>query len=343
MDVDHSLPAEAGRHLVEAFLQLSPDAAVVVDRYGTIRAVNEMAAAMFGYRPAELDDQPVSVLIPESLRHGHERVLRGYTAAPRPRAMGHAGLDLRGRRKDGSEFPVDISLAPVSSGEQETLVVAAIRDVTERLRRERLAARLAAVVQASDAAILSTLPDRTIDSWNPAAGHVFGYAAEEVVGRRLDELVPSDETNEFEAIYGRLGEGERFATTDASRLHRDGSRVPVALSVSAMYDQRGEIIGYCEVLRDMTERRVQQAQLSAALADRQLLAERERIARQLHDTVIHRVFAAGLSINSAQTVVRDPVAVERLGRAVDELDAAVREIRSSLITTQAPRTTHLGS
>ena len=320
--------------LLDAFLQLSPDATVVVDRDGIIRAANRLAVTMFGYPVAELDGQPVELLIPDRLRPGHQQHLRGYTSAPGTRPMGHPGLDLRGRRRDGSEFPVDVSLAPLAGEGVSLLIVAAIRDVTELRERERLAARLAAVVQASDAAILSTLPDRTIDSWNPAAEQIFGYRADEVLGRLLDEFVPDDQRAELHATYARLDAGEQLATADTQRMRNDGTPVAVAVTSSAIRDSGGRVIGFCEVLRDMTERRRQQQELATAQADRELFADRDRIARHLHDSVIHRVFAAGIAVHSAETLVSDPAARQRLEHAVEELDTAVKEIRTGIFAIQ---------
>src|SRR5689334_8287637 len=101
-------PAGAGQ---EEFLRLTPDAALIVDSDGLIHAANEIAAAMFGYRPQQLCRQPLELLLPDRFRAVHEQLRRAYAAAPRTRPMG-AGLELLGLRKDGSEFPVDISLSP---------------------------------------------------------------------------------------------------------------------------------------------------------------------------------------------------------------------------------------
>jgi PAS domain S-box-containing protein len=288
---------------------------------------------MFGYPPGERAGQPVEVLVPDRLRAGHESVRMGYSVAPRPRPMGGPGLDLRGRRRDGSEFSVEISLAPVPGADGPPLVVAAVRDVTEARHRERLAARLAAIVQSSDAAILSTRPDRTVDSWNPAAERLFGWGSAEVIGRDLEVLVPEEERSAFERTYAGLAAGERVALIDTHRTAKDGRLVPVAVTISAMRGEHGEVIGYCEVLRDMTERRRQQQELAAALADREVFAERDRIARGLHDAVISHVFAAGISVESAASLISDPAVRQRLDRAVEELEAAARQIRRHIYAT----------
>lgn len=118
-----------------ALLESAPDAMVIVDRSGTIVLVNGQAERVFGYDRAELLGQSIEMLVPQRLRHRHARSRDGFFAAPRTRAMG-VGLDLMGRRKDGSEFPVEISLSPLET-ESGTLVSSAIRDISARLAVER--------------------------------------------------------------------------------------------------------------------------------------------------------------------------------------------------------------
>ena len=125
-------------------LETAPDAMIIVDERGRIAIVNRQAEDMFGYTRAELLGHEVEMLLPESIRHDHLQHRSGYAANPELRPMG-PGLDLFGRRKDGSKFPVEISLSPVktSSG---MFVSSVIRDVTQRRRMEQeiIAARQAA-------------------------------------------------------------------------------------------------------------------------------------------------------------------------------------------------------
>lgn len=137
-----SLPAQFG-----VFLETVPDAAVVADRQGRMVLVNAQAAALFGFEPAELVGKPVEMLIPPRFRGPHAGHREGYFLDPRTRAMGAAGqLELHGLRKDGSEFPAEISLSPLRTA-AGTFAMTAIRDVTERKRVEQERARLHAEVE----------------------------------------------------------------------------------------------------------------------------------------------------------------------------------------------------
>jgi PAS domain S-box-containing protein len=115
-------------------LDAAPDAIIVADPKGRIALVNSMAEKLYGYSRAELDGQPVEVLIPKRFRESHQRHRIQYHAAPRARPMG-SGLELFGLRKDGEEFPVEISLKPIST-RAGTYVFSAVRDVTQQKQTE---------------------------------------------------------------------------------------------------------------------------------------------------------------------------------------------------------------
>jgi two-component system, NarL family, sensor histidine kinase DevS len=204
-----SLTDDALRSAVEA----APDGIVVVDESGTILFVNPMTERLFEYERHQLVGLSVDLLLPHSLRAGHAARREAYIANPRTRPMG-AGLELKGRRRSGIEFPVEISLSPVRSGDR-SLVIAIVRDITER--------------------------------------------------RNADE------------------------------------------------------------------------ELARARADLAMVDDRERIARDLHDTVIQRLFAVGLSLQGAASRAGDDPALERMRRAIDDIDDTIRDIRSAIFALHTRR------
>src|SRR6516225_3763805 len=127
----HSLSSELARSVLGA----APDAMILIDAAGKIRFANRQASTLFGYGHDEIVGLAVEQLMPERFRSRHIAHRHGYAEAQRTRAMGE-GLGLFGRRLDGSEFPVEISLSPIGGG-RELLVAAAIRDVTDRKRVEK--------------------------------------------------------------------------------------------------------------------------------------------------------------------------------------------------------------
>jgi two-component system, cell cycle sensor histidine kinase and response regulator CckA len=118
-------------HSFAGLLKGAPDAMVCVDRSGRIALVNAQTERLFGYRRAELADQPVEMLIPDAVRSAHPGHRARYMADPKPRPMG-ARMELSGRRRDGSTFPAEISLSAIGL-DDGLLVIAAVRDLTERL------------------------------------------------------------------------------------------------------------------------------------------------------------------------------------------------------------------
>ncbi len=133
----------------EALLESAPDAIVIVDRQGRIAIVNRQVEEMFGYKRDELLAQPVEMLIPERFRGRHVRDRDDYIASPSTRPMG-AGLELHARRKNGTEFPVEISLSPLQAPDG-MLVTSIIRDVTDRKRVEEQLRQTAADLESSNA------------------------------------------------------------------------------------------------------------------------------------------------------------------------------------------------
>jgi PAS domain S-box-containing protein len=245
-----------GSDMLTTFLSLMPDAAVAVDGKGTIVAVNERTESFFGYSAQEVEGKNIELLVPERFRHSHRRRRAEYSADPRTRPMG-AGLDLYARRKDGSEFPVDISLAPIGGGGGGELVVAAIRDITERKAAQSAQAQLAAIVQSSADGIFSMSHRGVITSWNPGAEAMFGFSPEEVVGRHIGLFFPDDPV--LEELLDDTRSGHIAHSKDTRWQRREGKSLDVAISVSPL--ALGDEPGFSVLVRDITVHKEAEAQL----------------------------------------------------------------------------------
>jgi PAS domain S-box-containing protein len=257
---------------VALLAELVPDAAVVVDEAGVILVANERVVPLFGYSNGELVGMPIETLVPERLRAPHRDNRQGFVQSPRARTMG-AGLDLYGRKRDGAEVPVDISLAPLHT-DAGLRVVAAIRDLSDRQVFLADQAQLAAVVTSSLDGIVSMSREGRLTSWNPGAEQLFGYAAKEIVGQHVSALVPAEYSEDLEVLLAAASSGERIAPRDTMWRRKDGSLVDLALSVSTMSAPDGSPIGFSAMLRDVTERKLAEEAL------KRLLGEEQRRERQ---------------------------------------------------------------
>ncbi|GHO45938.1 PAS domain-containing sensor histidine kinase [Ktedonospora formicarum] len=250
---------------LQDLLHLSPDALLVVNQDGTIVGVNEQMLRLFGYLREEVIRQPLECLLPPRFRATHIAHRSVYAAAPRLRPMG-VGLNLFGKRKDGSEFPVDISLRPVLV-EDKVHVIGAIRDMTMQrlLERERLqqAERLrvqADLINLSHDAIFVRDPISRIVSWNQGAQELYGWTMQEALGRVSHTLLQTRFSQSLATIEEQL-EREGCWEGELSHICRDGRIVVVESRQVLIRDPQGTVTAILEINRDITERkRVEQAQ-----------------------------------------------------------------------------------
>lgn len=325
--------------LVDAYLRLSPDAAIAVDGSGRIRVANDLAAELFRCRADALTAQSIEELMPQRYRDAHAAHRSGYHDHPRQRRMG-AGLDLWGVRADGTEFPVDVSLSPIGDPPGR-IVIAAIRDMTERRREQAAQAQLAAIVDSTDDAIVATSVDGTIVTWNPGAVRLLGYQPDEIVGRHVDTLVPDELRAGVDEVRQRVMRGEVVPPFETLRRRRDGVDIDLEVTLSMVRDRFDQVIGTAGIFRDISDRIRARSERALALQQRAelvQLADRERIARDLHDVVIQRIFAAGMTVQAATRMLSNAPEVEaRLNNVVDDLDATIVELRSTIFDLEHHR------
>jgi PAS domain S-box-containing protein len=185
-------------------------------------------------------------------------------------------------RKDGTFFDVVYSSAAIREDGKITGLVVVFRDMTERKHAEEARARLSAIVDSSDDAIISKTVEGVVTSWNAGAERLLGYRAEEMVGQPIIAVIPPDHQDEEREILRRLRRGERVEHFETIRMAKGGRRIEVSLSISPIHDVTGKVIGVSKIMRDITERK--QAEESLRLAQAKL-ADR---ARQLEEAVAER-------------------------------------------------------
>ncbi|AYN42777.1 MEKHLA domain-containing protein [Streptomyces dangxiongensis] len=268
-DVRQGGPSAAEERF-RGLLEAAPDAMIIVDDTGTIRLINAQTEALFGYRREELLGRPVELLVPHRFRGHHTRHRDGYAANRQVRPMG-AGLELHGLRKNGSEFPVEISLSPMETADG-LLVSAAVRDVSDRRAAEARINELAALVESSQDAILAKTLDGYITYWNAAAARLYGYSAQEAIGRHVSLLAPAEMQDDIRALLRRLREGEKVEHFETLRVTRSGALLDVDVTLWPTRDSRGKVVGACAIVRDISDRKRAEAELTALLEQQRHIA-----------------------------------------------------------------------
>jgi two-component system nitrate/nitrite sensor histidine kinase NarX len=205
-----------------------------------------------------------------------------------------------------------------------TRVVTLHEDVSERRLAEETRARLAAIVESSEDAIIGKSLQGTILSWNEGAERIYGYAAEEVVGRSITLLAPPDRTNEVIQILERIKQGERVSLLETVRLTRAGEPIHVSLNVSPILDEAGNVTGAATIARDITARIRWEQALRRAKEDAEAARQEERERRQ--EAEQRRSIAEGL---------RDVLAVLNSNRSLDEVLNYIAGQAGQLLGTRA--------
>ena len=282
--LDHP-PAAAPANFKE-LLEAAPDP-VVITEAGHILLVNREAEAKFGYAQQELIGAPIEMLLPERFRDSHGGQRTEYECSPTTRPMG-GGLELFARRKDGSEFPVEISLSPTESGGR-TLVISIVRDISERrLAQQQLASAEGALLAAREAErqrlkqVMDVLPQGLIITdaqgrcvaINSAARRILGLDSRTAIGLSASPLrgfrprTPEGVPYSREALPVRrvLRQGETIAGEQLICAKRGGRDVPLLLNAAPLRDAGGQITGGVLAFQDISEIRHMQRQKDELLA-----------------------------------------------------------------------------
>ena len=342
MGVRSPLLKSYGDDFAWSLLDATPDATLIVAGSGEIVFVNDHTGELFGFDLEDLLGRVVEDLLPEALRAVHRAHRTRFQAEPTVRAVG-TGSELWARRSDGSEFPVEISLSPLHLDE-DVFAVAAVRDVTERVAAEDQLHRVLRTLDATDDGVFifdaTTLRFSFV---NEGAVRLLGYGRNELLTMTPLHLNPYTTESEYRRFVDALfADGASSLVRRSILLAKDGSEVPVEKSMhseTSGHDGRPSVI---TLARDITGRLAAEAELRQSREEvrdaEQVLAvaeDRERIARDLHDTVIQRLFAEGLSLHAAMAGVGDAQRTRaKLESTVNGLDETIRELRMAVFSLQ---------
>ena len=264
--------------LSTSILEAIPDAVAAVNQQGVMIQVNSQIEALFGYTRDELIGQKIEILVPDRQRPQHHLHREHFHQQPKIRRMG-SGLDLYGKRRDGSEFPVEISLSPVPV-DGGFIVLSAIRDISDRKRIEEELRhaneeldrrktrelrdsqnRLALIVDSSQDAIIGKNLDGVVTHWNKGAEEIYGYTAQEMIGQPISVLAPAERSDEVPKILEKIRNGERVEYFESVRVTKDKRTLNMSISVSPIYDADGNVVGASTIARDITSRKKIEDQL----------------------------------------------------------------------------------
>ncbi|PYT03448.1 MAG: hypothetical protein DMF60_18365 [Acidobacteria bacterium] len=237
---------------LERRLEAAPNAVLMVNEHGRITLVNALTEHLFGYTRAELLDQPLDMLVPERYRGAHPGHRSDFFARPSTRAMG-AGRDLYGRRKDGSEVPIEIGLNPIQTDEG-AFVMASIIDITERRRAEE---RFRLMVEASPSAMLMVDEKGLITLVNKQAEQLFGYNRVELLNQPVEMLVPERyrvaHPGHRSGFFAQPSARAMGAGRDLYGWRKDGSEVPIEIGLNPIQTDEGAFV--LASIIDITERK----------------------------------------------------------------------------------------
>jgi PAS domain S-box-containing protein len=322
------MPSQTDR--LSAIINTTVDGIIVIDGHGLIESFNPAAERLFGYAESEVVGRNVSVLMPPPFRDEHDHYLARYQSSGRAAIIG-TGREVRGRRKDGSVFPLHLSVGEmVIDGQRKFTGV--LHDLTARVElEERLRASEAkwrAVIESAIDGIVVIDSRGAIEAFNPAAARMFGYAEAEVIGRNVNVLMPSPYHEQHDGYLARY-----LATADPQIIGRgrevtgrrkDGTTFPLHLSVGETVTE-GER-RFTGILHDLTAR--------VALEER--LREQSALAKlgEMAAVIAHEVKNPLAGIRGAVQVIggrlpahsTDAQMMKEIVSRIDSLDGLMKDL-----------------
>lgn len=256
-----------------AIVDSSEDAIIGRDERGIITTWNAAAARLFGFEPEDVLGESVLLLVPPRL---HPEELANLERLRRGERIDHH--QTQRLHKNGQTIEISVSISPIRDKNNRVIGSALIaRDIGIQHREQAANARLAAIVESSDDAIVAKDLNGIITDWNAAAERMFGYTPEEIVGRSVLTIIPPELQHEEPHILGKIRAGERIEHFETRRMRKDGEIIDISLTVSPIKDAHGRVIGASKIVRDISDRKAAEA----AIIEKEKLAAAGRLAATL--------------------------------------------------------------
>src|SRR3954469_15138555 len=243
---------EAAR--LAAIVESSDDAIISKDLNGIVTSWNQSAERIFGFTADEMIGQSIRRILPADRQTEEDVVVARVRSGEK---VDH--FETVRQRKDGTLVPISLTVSPIHDDNGVVVGASKIaRDIRDRKR-------LAGIVESSDDAIISKTLKGIVTSWNPASERMFGYTAEEMIGQSIRRIIPADRQTEEDHVVYRLRRGEKVEHFETIRQRKDGSMIPISLTVSPNHDDRGYVVGASKIARDIRDRREAEAERARLL------------------------------------------------------------------------------
>jgi len=323
--------------LFQTLIATAVDGIMVIDETGTVQVYNGACEKLFLYPPEEVLNKNITMLMPSPYREEHDSYLARYRSTGERRIIG-IGREVEGRRKDGTTFPMYLSVGEGSlSGKR--IFVGIVHDLTaamdEAERREGIRRQMSLIVESSHDAIVSMTLNGIVTSWNSAAERMYGYTAEEMIGRSIMRVIPGESQAEEAAILERVQQGRATDHYETKRIAKDGTEIEVSLSVSPLRDGPGNIVGASKIARDIGAAKRAEAriiELQAELMHMTRLTSMGQLSSALAHELNQPLTATLNYLNAARRGIDKgtgnlPDLLEKASRQVERAGQIIRRLR----------------